>query len=117
MNHIEHNVPAEVASDRSFRGFPRIGWTHKVADERHGIFTGQCQGDNRAGLHKRFQLRIKGPIQDVGIVFGEFIIRKEHHLAANNLQAGCLKSINHIAAMAICKAIRLKQYEGRFDHN
>jgi hypothetical protein len=43
-------------------------------------------------------------------VFGEFIILKKHHFAADNLQAGCLKSINHIAAMAIRKAIRLKQY-------
>src|SRR6476659_5838576 len=85
MNHIEHYVPAEIASDRSFRGFARIGRTHQFTDQRHRIFTGQRQGNHRAGLHKGFELWIKRPVQDMSIMFGQLIIRQEHHLAANNL--------------------------------
>jgi hypothetical protein len=117
MNHIEHNVHAKVASDRSFCSLPGISRTHEFAHQSDSIWPGQRQSYHRAGLHERFQVWIKGPIQDMGIVFGELIIRKQHHLAADNLQAGCLKSINHIAAMAIRKAIRLKQYKSRLHQN
>src|SRR5262249_10939201 len=114
VNHIEHDVPAKVASDRSLCGLSGISRTHEFADQSDSVFPGQRQGNHRAGLHERLKVWIKGPIQDVGVVFGEFIIRQQHHLAADDLQAGCLKSIDHIAAMAIRKAIRLKQYKSRF---
>src|SRR5580692_3328284 len=38
VDHIDHGISAEIASDGSLRRFAGIGGAHQVTNKRHGVF-------------------------------------------------------------------------------
>ena len=108
---VFHASGAHVAADGAGGGFGGIGGAEEIADGGHSIFAFEHEGENGTGAHKFNDLRKKGAIGDVRIVFLEEIIGEGDELDAADFEAVFFKTTNNFASVMAVEAVGFKQYE------
>jgi len=105
---VFHASGAHVAADGAGGGFCGIGGAEEITNGGHSIFAFEHEGENGAGAHKFNDLRKKGAVGDVRVVFLEEIIGEGDELGGADFEAGFFKTTNDFAGVMAVETVRFE---------
>ena len=105
---VFHAGGAHIAADGAGGGFGGIGGAEEIADGGHSVFAFEHEGENGAGAHKFNDLREKGAVGDVRIVFLEEIIGEGDELDGADFEARFFKPADNFACVMAVETVRFE---------
>ena len=105
---VFHAGGAHVAADGAGWGFGGIGGAEEIADGGHSVFAFEHKGEHGAGAHKFNDLREKGAIGDVRVVFLEEVIGEGDELGGADFEAGFFKPADDFAGVMAVETVRFE---------
>ena len=105
---VFHAGGAHVAADGAGGGFGGISGAEEIADGGHSIFAFEHEGEHGAGAHKFNDLREKGAVGYVRVVFLEEVIGEGDELGGADFEAGFFKPADDFAGVMVVETVRFE---------
>jgi hypothetical protein len=78
---------AKVAADRAGGSFFGVCWSEQVTDTGDDVVSAEGESHDRSLLHETADRGEERHLGDVGVVLGENLVRKRHHLDATDFES------------------------------